>query len=353
MRKLIAVDLRPLLEPFESGVAVYIREMLRVFLLSNDFDFLFFYQCKKKSEKIHNLFPEAIHIPKSNTLFHISSIFSFPQLPNVYFPRIPDLIWLPDRRPFYKTDIPIVLTIHDLVPEKCSNSLSLKSKIWHKIFNLKRLLKNSNGLLFPSLSVASQINNPNMKFEITYEGARLQSNPKKPCDWKKISKRSYFLTISPADPRKRLHWLYSMAKIFPKVNFVIAGIKNSETRFRKFLFKPLDNFILLPQIDEHEKISLIKNSVALISVSKYEGFDLPILEAVKAKRPVIISDIPVHRELYKSADFVVNKNDLILSIKRNLMGMGKLAIPRGNYTWELAAKRALLFFRRVIVDKNR
>ncbi len=342
MRKLIGVDLRPLLENFESGVSVYTKRMVSELLKSNDFDFDLFYQASRKSYKISKIFPAARHLKISNTVFHLRSFFYFPRLPKNYFPRKPNLIWIPDRRPFYESDIPLVLTIHDMVPEKFSASLSLKAKIWHKIFNLKRLLKLCAGVLTPSESIKNEL--AFKKSEVTYEGANLSAGIKKielPKD--------FYLAISPADPRKRLNWIFKAAKEFPQENFVIAGFKSGDKRFKKIANKKLKNLILTGEITEEEKHWLLKNTKALIAVSEYEGFDLPVLEAVEAKCPVILSKIAVHTELYKDATFVKSYQDLILSLKTDV----KVPQPKQNFSWESAAKRALLFFNRVIADENR
>ncbi|MFA5792918.1 MAG: glycosyltransferase [Candidatus Gracilibacteria bacterium] len=324
---------------------------------NEDLDLDLFYQARKRCESIHKIFPTARHIPISNTIFHFKSLLFFPRLPKSYFLVKPDVIWIPDRRPFYRSDIPLFMTIHDLVPEKYSKTLSLKSFIWHKIFPLKRLLKLCDGLLAPSLSTLSALKKFSLPCDVTYEGATLPSFKKMPVFAKDFLDKRFFLAISPLDPRKRLSWIYETAYRFSQVNFLIAGVKDGDKRFKSFVGKKLANVFLLPQITEEEKFWLLKNTIALLALSEYEGFDLPVLEAVKAKCPVLLSSIDVHHELYKEADFVITKEELQAKIYSALESKSKSTIrvpkPRGDYTWEKSAKRALLFFARVLVNKNR
>jgi alpha-1,2-rhamnosyltransferase len=69
-----------------------------------------------------------------------------------------------------------------------------------------------------------------------------------------------------------------------------------------------------------------KNSKALVFASKIEGFGLPIVESLHFGLPVLVSDIPVHREIGKdqvtyfsleNVDNLVNKikNEELKNIK--------------------------------------
>lgn len=51
-------------------------------------------------------------------------------------------------------------------------------------------------------------------------------------------------------------------------------------------------------MSEAALISIIRNSEVLIQPSRYEGFGIPPLEAMYLGTPVIVSDIPVFKELY-------------------------------------------------------
>lgn len=347
----LAVDLRPLLELHESGVTKYTKAILREFLKRDkEIDLDLFYQAKNRFEPIHLLFPQVRHIAISNTRFHLRCFFAFPALPNGYFDTKPDLIWIPDRRPFYKTSIPICMTIHDKVPELYASTLSWKSRLWHKVFPLRRLLKLCDGILLPSLTVSQAIKT-NIPKEISYEGAELQKAVKPVLLPKKFPK-DFYLMISPSDPRKRLKWIFELAAKMPKENFLVIGIKKKDKRFAKIRLEKKPNLYFFEQVTEGEKTWFLKQARALLALSKYEGFDLPVLEAVQAKCPVIMSDISVHNELYKNAIMIKSFEDLELAIKRSKTVEATVPKPRGHYTWELAAQRSLLFFLRILLHKN-
>lgn len=354
----LAIDLRPLLEPCESGVTLYTKAMVKEFFKKKDLELDLFYQARNRFEPIHRLFPQVRHIPISNTVFHLHALFAFPSLPHTYFPQSPGLIWIPDRRPFYRSSIPLVMTIHDRVPEFYKHTLSFKSRLWHFLFPLKRLLKLCSGILVPSFTVGETLRQKISK-EVTYAGAEVSKNEKIPLRARNILKVPFFLLISPSDPRKRLNWMFKMAVIFPKANFVVIGLKSKETRFAQTrlsqeIFKRRRNIYLFSEVSDEEKSWFLHHAKALLALSEYEGFDLPVLEAVEARCPVIMSGISVHHELYKSTGaFVENLQELKLALYRALNGQLKVPTPRGVYTWGKAADRALFLFRRVLANKNR
>ena len=42
---------------------------------------------------------------------------------------------------------------------------------------------------------------------------------------------------------------------------------------------------------------MLRGATALVSASRAEGFGLPLIEAMQLGSPVVVSDIPVHREV--------------------------------------------------------
>ena len=352
----LAIDLRPLLEPYESGVTCYTKSMVKELLKKKDLELDLYYQARSRCEAIHSVFPTVRHLPLSNTRFHLRSLFGFPTLPDFYFLQKPDLIWIPDRRPFYKSDIPLVMTLHDRVPEFYRSTLSLKGRLWHSLFPLRRLLQLCSGILVPTFTVGETLRSKLPK-EVTYAGARLSKNQEIPERARSLLKAPFFLMISPSDPRKRLHWFFQMAERFPKAHFAVIGLKPKESRFatpRLAGLKKRANIFLYPEVSDEEKSWFLHHARALLALSRYEGFDLPVLEAVKARCPVIMSGISVHHELYKtSAAFVNTLQELEVALYRALEGTVQVPVPRGLYSWGKAADRALFFFLRVLANKNR
>lgn len=65
----------------------------------------------------------------------------------------------------------------------------------------------------------------------------------------------------------------------------------------------------LDYIDRDSLIKLYRDCTALIYPSKWEGFGIPPLESLACGRPVIVSDIPAHREVLDDSAFFVRLGD--------------------------------------------
>lgn len=103
----------------------------------------------------------------------------------------------------------------------------------------------------------------------------------------------------------------------------------------------------IANVDDSQLKALYENARLLILPSLYEGFGIPLLEAMECSCPIVASDIPVFREIcgdavtyfnpYDSIDMVNVINTSINSIAINEQVKKYLTI-RQNYTWSLYAK---------------
>jgi len=108
------------------------------------------------------------------------------------------------------------------------------------------------------------------------------------------------------------------------------------------------------EADDSLLVSTLQKSLGLICTSRYEGFSLPPLESLCCGRPVICSDIAVHRELYNDAAlFYEPGNSLALAKHMNYLSNGysldeKLIESfRESYNWENCAQKHLEFYDKI------
>jgi len=101
--------------------------------------------------------------------------------------------------------------------------------------------------------------------------------------------------------------------IFAKDNvdfsLVLAGGKVLETNLYSSFDKTKNEhgeIIKTGFLSAEELHVLYRNCLAFVHLSKDEGFNIPVIEAANSAAPLIISDIPVHREIAKDFASFVN-----------------------------------------------
>ncbi len=139
----------------------------------------------------------------------------------------------------------------------------------------------------------------------------------------------FLLFVGNIEPRKNLVNLIKAYELLPKelqkLPLVLAGGKGwhdeeilatIEGAQQKGL-----NIISTGYITDEEKSALYHNGTLVIQPSHYEGFGMPVLEAMSYGKPVICSDIEVLREVASDGAAYFDKDDpqkIALSIQENL-----------------------------------
>ncbi|MFT5294824.1 MAG: glycosyltransferase involved in cell wall biosynthesis [Colwellia sp.] len=117
-----------------------------------------------------------------------------------------------------------------------------------------------------------------------------------------LASKSYFMFAGNNRPHKNLPQLLrvftSYRAEYPKATLVIVGHKGIS-----------ENGVLYPGfVSEGELVALYQSAKALVFPSLYEGFGLPVLEAITNDCPVIASDIPAFRE-FENNNMVLFSSD--------------------------------------------
>jgi glycosyltransferase involved in cell wall biosynthesis len=102
-------------------------------------------------------------------------------------------------------------------------------------------------------------------------------------------------------------------------------------------------------IPDDELVNLYNAALALVLPSKYEGFGIPLLEAMACETPIVASDIPAFREVAGEAalfygdpegqDSLAEAMETIVydsALRRNLIEAGRLQVQ--NFSWERVAQ---------------
>lgn len=156
----------------------------------------------------------------------------------------------------------------------------------------------------------------------------------------------YILFVGTMEPRKNIETLLSAyEKLPPQIKQTHAlilvggkGWKDGAIRAKiADLQKSEHNIICTGYVTEEEKSALYEKATICIQPSHYEGFGMPILEAMNYGKPVICSDIDVFHEVAgdaaiyfdtKSSDDLTNKIQQIISDPAQLSALSQKALAR-------------------------
>ncbi|NPU89511.1 MAG: glycosyltransferase family 4 protein [Fervidobacterium sp.] len=158
-----------------------------------------------------------------------------------------------------------------------------------------------------------------------------------------LEPRSYYLTVATLNRHKNLGIVIQAARIRRKERFVVVGMKPSVTVFKEAnILDVPDNVLFTGYLSDNDLVTLLENSKGLIFPSIYEGFGLPALEALALDVPLILSDIPVFREIYGEVACFFNPHDEKELAKK----IGEASTPSrqarakvlSTYSWERSVK---------------
>jgi len=180
----------------------------------------------------------------------------------------------------------------------------------------------------------------------------------------KLSK-GFILFMGTLEPRKNLLNLLKAYTLLPMsirstTPLVLAGKTDGESVSITEYIRTLqaEGFAIryLGYVNDSTRAALYEGAGIFVLPSHYEGFGMPILEALQHQLPVLVSDIPVFHEVADEAGIYFDKddpNDLAKKLDRALTdsktrNLLLLALPKrlGAFSWQESAQRVIEAFER-------
>jgi glycosyltransferase involved in cell wall biosynthesis len=198
-------------------------------------------------------------------------------------------------KPKYKST-KYILTVHDL------NYLYERTG-WRKTrkhFQIQRKINRANEITCISEFVKSEVEN---NLELNGKQCKVIYNGVETLDEIRAFKPKielhlpFFFSLGVILKKKNFHVLLDMMKLMPDKHLYIAGKEPSRKRNKVYAInmkKRIDdgdvkNVTLLGAVSHDEKIWLYKNCEAFLFPSLFEGFGLPVIEAMQFGKPVFSS----------------------------------------------------------------
>ena len=299
-----------------AGISVYTENLVKNILkIDQDNEYVLIHH-KKSSNNIYNLTKELI-VPLKKIPF-AREYRKVIQLPKILEKKGFDIVHETTQiGPFFKKyKFKKVVSIHDLVTLKFPKTQSFLSFIHHKI-GLKITLKNVDYVIADSYSTKKDIvellNYNSKKIKVAYLGLKEikknEMNKEKVLSKYKI-KEPYLFYLGTLEPRKNIPNLIKSFKIANvDSTLVIGGEKGWKYKeiFRLVKRLKLGNLVQFPGfIDNKDLHTIYKNAQAFVFPSLYEGFGLPVLEAMSCGCPVITSNVSSLPEVSGNASILIN-----------------------------------------------
>jgi glycosyltransferase involved in cell wall biosynthesis len=195
----------------------------------------------------------------------------------------------------------LVVTIHDLAyfyyPEEFLKKDLYKLRAW-----TKQSLQKANKVISVSKTTKKDLKKfyslPENKVEVIYNGYDRESVNEHNfhLDKEEIKKNPYLLYLGTLQPRKNIPTLieafYKLQTEYPNLKLILAGKKGwlFDKIFKEVKDKEIeDKVIFTGFVNESDLQFLYENAICFVLPSRYEGFGIPVLEAMSYQCPVIAS----------------------------------------------------------------
>jgi len=213
-----------------------------------------------------------------------------------------------------------VVTVHDIVNRLYPGTMALPNLLVERLL-MKLSLKRSDAIIADSCSTAADIKDElgisvNKIATIHLGTPVFPREPKCGPEQSNDVPSKYFLFVGTLDPRKNFERIFKAFELLrplsQELHLVIVGGQGWKNRdFLEMVSQhPLKAQIHMPgYLPRNQLVTYYKNAICLMFPSLYEGFGLPILEAMSCGTPVITSNVSSMKEVAGGAALLVNPYD--------------------------------------------
>jgi len=319
-------------------------------------------------ELLNYRFPSSIMV-KSYPVSKQSSIknllFNAFVFPFISLLEKADLVYIPNFTIILFSFKPVVSVIHDMIDFKVNEKFS-KLRMFYRHMIVPRMTKMSCRIITVSENSKNDIveicGTRSDKIEVVYDSVSDSFNNEN--IGKRLIEHDYILYVGTVDhPGKNVFNALKAFDYYKELNvidlkFVICGMPGKgfekvNNYINKSKFK--DDIIYCGFVDDSELLNYYAYACVFVFISYYEGFGMPILEAMKFGLPVITSDRSSLPEIAGDAAFICNPDDVeeiaaaystLLtdeSLRLDMINKGYQNLMR--FSWTETARKTLIVFK--------
>lgn len=374
IRMRILIDVRHLNHPEQSGVGEYTTQLLKaLFEIDQNNEYVLLSSGSTRDPSLAELAQDdkrkQIHLPTPNKLLNLrTALLKHPTF-NWHVREPIDLIFLPNLNiASLPTDIPTVLTLHDLSWHFFPEFYSRKMQLWHRAVQPATLVEQARHILTPSTSTTQDVKDvfgvDDAKVTTIPHGVDSSFSPTMQARDHGVRSRlklpkQFALFVGTIEPRKNLLGLIEGVRRYREttrddLHLVLSGKWGWRAHQIKHQLRKYPWVHYLGYVASEDKPALYRSARVFIWPSIYEGFGLPVLEAMATGVPVITSRISSLPELTGGAAILIDPYHVIdiTEALRTVLGSTPLQAKlkeRGlerakNFSWRKTAQKTLDVF---------
>jgi glycosyltransferase involved in cell wall biosynthesis len=234
----------------------------------------------------------------------------------------PDVFLSPDGYLSLSSDVKQLAVIHDLNFEHYPNDLPwLVRKYYHHFFPkfAQKATRIATVSEFSKKDIVQQYNIDESKIDVVFNGCNTLYQPVNNSVSQKVKEKytnhcDYFLFVGSLHPRKNISRLFSAFDSFKSkhssnIKLVIVGEKyywTSEIKHTYLNMVHKKDVIFTGRLSNEALAEVTASALALTYVPYFEGFGIPILEAMNCNVPVITSNVTSMPEIAHDAALFVD-----------------------------------------------
>ena len=391
----IAININELTLKQETGVKVYTREIVKALgQVDKKNEYILYANCRDgdlsrlcnknainsdaiNSDAINSdaINSDAINRVSTNKNFKLKiaksvlPFWTYTKLSQEIKKDKPDVLFMPiQSAPFFKKpkNIKLVITIHDLAFLLFPEHFTFKDRFLLN-FHTKRAVQMADKIIAPSEATKKDLIKfygvDEDKIEVIYHG--IKNHELGIMNYELKINNPYILFVGTIQPRKNIVKLieaFEILKTSPnpslsggELKLIIVGGKGwmaDEIYQKAKKSKFSDEIIFKGKVSDNELANLYKNASILVLPSLYEGFGLPVLEAMSYGVPCVVSDNSSLREIAGDSALLIdayNSNDMaekmgaLLNDEELREDLSRRGIENvKKFSWIKAAEKTLL-----------
>lgn len=278
----------------------------------------------------------------------------------------PDVVFSPmQTMGSWGRDYPLVLTLHDLIyyahptpPPEFAAPIRLLWRAYHLAWWPQRLLLNrADAVVAVSETTAGLI----AAHRLTERPVTVVPNaPDQTPEPARAPRTGALVYMGSFMPYKNVATLARAMASLPDHELHLMSRISVDERARLAALAPTARLVFHDGASDEVYRDLLRGATALVSASRDEGFGIPLVEAMQLGTPVVVSDIPVFREVAADAGRYVDPDDVagFVTAVRELddpacwAARSNAARARAvNYSWDASARILLALLQRVTSHK--